>query len=285
VTSVECGIKAYDVHELLCHFVCERLGFYAAEQLDVRVVDVTFVKDDDLPRESYFQVACGAAYLGLREGHPFKVLLAATDRPMFWLHGNGIERVEDLRGKRVVTYPPVAPPHYFHRLTLLNHGLDPDGDLEFQPSRDDIIRLALLRAGDVDAAAISSAISPVTVSRLGLEELAFFGDEVRFVTTGVATLAEIVERQPELCEALVRCFRRALDVIHGQREEIVPILAHVLRESDEVADATYDRIVGCYTRDGRVELDALQQACDTVGTQVRFGDDVDAAERYDFRVL
>ena len=60
--TVECGIKAFDVHELLCHFVAQRGGFYAVAGLDVRLVDTTFTPDERLPDADYFQVACGAAY-------------------------------------------------------------------------------------------------------------------------------------------------------------------------------------------------------------------------------
>jgi hypothetical protein len=28
MTEIECGIKAYDVHELFTHFLAERLGYY-----------------------------------------------------------------------------------------------------------------------------------------------------------------------------------------------------------------------------------------------------------------
>jgi ABC-type nitrate/sulfonate/bicarbonate transport system substrate-binding protein len=286
MTILQCGIKAYDVHELLPHLVAKRLGFYADAGLEVKVVDVTFVPDRDLPTENYFQVACGAAYLGRREGHPFKVVLAATDRPMFWLHGRPeIERIEDLAGTRVATYPSVAPPHYFHRVTLRNHGVDPDEDLDFRPGRDDIIRLAMLRDGDVQAAAISSAISPVTVERLGLRRLAYFGDEVRFVTTGIATSEEILQRQPDLVATLVGVFQRALTAIHESSPEIVPIIGDVLREPEDVAAATYELIAATYTRDGRVPQEQAQANLDRVGTEVRFGEDVAASELYDFSLL
>jgi ABC-type nitrate/sulfonate/bicarbonate transport system substrate-binding protein len=286
MTTVQCGIKAYDVHELLPHLVSKRLGLYRDAGVDVEVVDVTFVPDRELPSADYFQVACGAAYLGRREGHPFKVVLAATDRPMFWLHGRpDVERIEDLAGTRVATYPPVAPPHYFHRMTLRNHGVDPDQDLAFLPGRDDIIRLAMLRDGDVQAAAISSAISPVTVGRLGLRRLAYFGDEVRFVTTGIATTEGILEQQPDLVATLAGVFLRALTTIHDSPGEVVPIIADVLREPEDVAAETYALIVDTYTRDGRVTQEQAQAGLDRVGAEVRFGTDVAASDLYDFSLL
>ena len=73
---IKCGIKAFDIHELLCHFVAKRCGFYAAAGLDVRLVDTTFIPDDKLPAADFFQVACGAAFQSRTV--PFRIFLAAT---------------------------------------------------------------------------------------------------------------------------------------------------------------------------------------------------------------
>ena len=286
MTDVECGIKAYDVHELYCHFLAERLGCYADEGLRVRVIDVTFVPDDKLPQRSYFQVACGAAYLGRREGFPFKVVLAAATRPMFWLHARPeIESVEALRGARVATYPPVAPPHWFHRLLLRKHGLDPDRDLEFWPCRDDIIRLGLLRGGDIDAALLSSATSPVTVQRLGFRTLALSGDEVRFVTTGVATFESILEEQRDVIEAVVRAHRRGLDAIHERPDEAIAALADVLDEPDDVARETFELMRHCFTRDGVAEQAVLQEALANMADVLPAAEPVEPGDLYDFSLL
>jgi ABC-type nitrate/sulfonate/bicarbonate transport system substrate-binding protein len=282
----ECGVKAFDPQELLCHYAAKRLGFYAEEGLDVVVRDRTFTPDAELPRTSYFQVACGAAFLGRRQGAPFKVLIAACERPMFWLHGGPeIERIEDLAGKRVGTYAPVAPPHWFHRLVLQSHGLDPDTDLSFEPMRDDAARLGMLAAGEVQAAAVSSAISPIAVQRRGLKTLALFGDTVTFVTAGVATFERIVEEQPGEIAAIVRSFRRALDAIHDEPDRVMPVLADLLGEPEEVARATYEFALTCFTRDGRVPLARLQAAVDAVERVLPDDRHVDAGDLYDFSLV
>ncbi len=284
--EVECGIKAHDVHELYCHFLAERLDYYADEGLRVRVVDVTFTPDERLPQQRYFQVACGAAYLGRREGFPFKVVLAAVTRPMFWLHARAeLESIEALRGKRVATYPPVAPPHWFHRVLLRKHGLDPDRDLEFWPCRDDIIRLGLLRGGDIDAALLSSATSPVTVQRLGFRTLALTGDGVRFVTAGVATFESILRDDREIVEAVVRAHRRGLTAIHEQPDEAIAVLADVLREPDDVARETFELLRHCFTADGIAEPGVLTGALAELGEELPDAEPVEPADLYDFSLL
>ena len=282
--TVKCGIKAFDIHELLCHFVAQRGGFYAAAGLDVKLVDTTFTPDEKLPVADYFQVACGAA--AFSRDIPFRVLLAAVTRPMFWLYGSaGTEKVEQLAGKRIATFPPLAPPYWFNRIALRNHGLDPDTDVELKPARDDAIRLGLLREGAVDAALISSAISPVTLQELGLNVLSLVGDEIRFVTSGIATTVKIAQEDPGLVENLVGAYRQSLAVIHDTPAEIYSILVDVMGISQEVAEKTYELILPCYSQDGNLELETIQASLDTLGAEQGVKTQADARELYGFRLV
>ena len=284
MTELECGIMAYDVHELLCHFLAKDLGYYEEEGLHVRLRDRTFTAAEDFPDVGYFQVACGGAYLARRRGRPFKIVFAAVYRPMFWLYGAAeIESVEQLAGTRVATYPPFAPPHIFHRLLLRAHGLDPDRDLSFEPVRDDEARLALVRAGEMQAAAVSSAYAPAVLEREGLRKLALFGDAVTMVTSGVATPERVLREQPEQIAGVVRSFRRALDDIHTRPDVVVPVMAAALRAREEDAAAMLDEIRRCFTHDGTVPLDVLEGALDRVGAEApAAGGPVAAADLYDF---
>jgi ABC-type nitrate/sulfonate/bicarbonate transport system substrate-binding protein len=287
MTDVECGIMAYDVHELLCHFVAKELGYYEEEGLRVSLRDHTFTAVDAFPDLSYFQVACGGAFMARRRGRPFKVVFAAVWRPVFWMYARPeIETVAQLAGKRVVTYPPFAPPQIFHRLLLQTHGLDPERDVSFEPVRDDEARIALLRTGEVQAAAVSSAYAPASLEREGLRKLALFGDAVTMVTTGIGTQERVLREQPEQIAAVVRCFRRALEDIHTRPQVVVPVMAAVLREPEDVAAAMLEEIRPCFTRDGTVPFDVLQAAVDRVGAAAPGeGAPVDAAELYDFSLV
>jgi ABC-type nitrate/sulfonate/bicarbonate transport system substrate-binding protein len=287
VTQIECGIMAYDIHELLCHFLAKELGYYEEEGLQVSLRDHTFTAVEDFPDLSYFQVACGGAFIARRRGRPFKVVFAAIYRPMFWMYSNPeIETIEQLRGKRIATYPPFAPPQIFHRRLLKSHGLDPEQDVSFEPVRDDEARLALLSTGEVQAAAVSSAHAPLALERSGLRRLAMFGDEVTMVTSGIGTQERVLREQPEEIAGVVRSFRRALEDIHTRPEAVVPVMADVLHEPEDVAAAMLELARPCFTRDGTVPLDVLQAAVDRVGAEAPGeAPRVDASELYDFSLL
>lgn len=278
--TVKCGIKAFDVHELLCHFVAQRGGFYATTGLDVKLVDTTFTPDEKLPSENYFQVACGAAVLS--RSMPFRVFLAAVTKPMFWLYGSaGTDSVEQLAGKRIATYPPLAPPYWFNRIVLRNHGLDPDTNVELTPARDDAIRLGLLREGAVDAAVLSSAISPVAVQQRGLNTLVMLGDEISFVTSGIATTEKIAQKDPGLVESLVSIYQRSLDVIHDAPAEIHSILVDIMGMTPEVAEQTYKLILPCYTQDGSMELEVIQVGLNTLSAELGMDTPLNAKKFYE----
>ncbi len=281
-----CGIRAFDLHELLCHFVARDLGFYADEGVRVSLLDTTFVPDQDLPRQHFFQVACGSAFVSRRDGESFKVVLVATERPIFFTHAAPeIETFEQLAGERVATYPPFAPPHWFHRLVLRAHGLDPDSDVSFEPVRDDAARLAMLADGQVKAAAASSAVAPAAVRRRGLRTLGLFADDVAFATTGVGTTEAVLADDEGSIVAVVRAFRRSLDAIHDEPEQVIPTVARLLGEENEVARETLDLVRHCFTRDGRVPLERLQAAVDLVSGELPGSASVNAAELYDFSLL
>ena len=158
--SVEIGFRAFDPHELLCHFIAHDQGYYEEEGLSPRLTDLTFVQP--VPT-GIFHVACGSALLGRFAGEPYRVVLAAARGPMFRLVGRGSSTsVQALRGSVVASFPTGSPPDVFLRLFLHRTALT-DGDVQFRAVRDDIARLGLLASGDAGAALVSSAIPNSTL--------------------------------------------------------------------------------------------------------------------------
>jgi len=233
--DVTCGIRAFDPHELLCHAIADRLGYYADEGITVRLCDTTFVPDSALPTSSFFQVACGAAALGRRAGHLWKVVFVAVDRPLFWLYGAS----KDLTGGRIAGYPPGSPPDAFLREALGST------DAEIVPSASDAMRLGLVRSGAVDAALLSSAVAPPS----GLRRLLFVGDTVRAATTGIAVHERALTNEASLVASLVRAHRRALAEIHSRTDAAAATLSDVFGLGPE----RLDEIEPCFTGDGHAE--------------------------------
>lgn len=265
--SITLGFRAFDPHELLIHFIARELGYYRQNGLQVTLRDLTFLPDEtpDPP----FTAACGGALMGWTKGIRRNVVFVATDSPMFWLHTRPeITEVRELKGRRIASYPPSAPPEQFHRAILRKHGLDPERDVVLEAARDDLARFGLLKAGDVDAAVISSAIPPPKVHSAGFETLIFFGDEIRVPTTGLAVSEEWTQQQPEAVRGMTGALYNGIVALHRSSEKIIPILAQLLGESPRIAEQTYSLVSSLFTKDGRASAEAAQNAVELVNKQL-----------------
>jgi len=273
MTAVTLGFKAFDAHELLCHFVAVHAGLYQRENLEIELADITFIPDAELPRH-FFQASCGAALTSALKGLGQKIVLVAVDRPMFWIYSRApYERLAQLSQCKLATFPVMAPPHQMANLILRKAGLDIREDVTLLQARDDVARLGLLRSGSADAAVISSAIAPARMARLGFHQLCWFGDELRFPSTGLAIDQAFIQRKPEQVQAMVRIHRESLRLIHADPD----LTSAVLREYFEVDGASSHETATLYatafTDDGRTSRDiaegAIHSLCDAMAITPR----------------
>lgn len=283
--TVVLGFKAFDLHELLPHVVAHRLGYYEERGLKVVLKDITFVPDEQLDPLT-FTVACGSALLARRKGVPRKVIFVTTDYPMFWMHTRAnITKWQELRGSRVATYPPPAPPSHLHRIILRRHGLDPDQDVRLEAARDDVARLGLLKSGDVQAAVLSSAIPPPKVWSFGFHTLLFFGDEIRVPTTGLTTTDTVIRNQPGLVRNLTSAFHQSVVTIQESPSQTIRIVAELINDSEMIAQQTYELVRSYFTRDGRAAPQSEENALELLKDETASGQQLRRDEIYDYSFL
>jgi ABC-type nitrate/sulfonate/bicarbonate transport system substrate-binding protein len=282
--KVQLAFKAYDVHELGCHFVARHAGLYERYQLEPRLLDATFTADDALPMD-IFRVACGAALAGWLKGADSRVVFVAADRPMFWLYSQpGFRMLAELRGCPVAGYPPGAPPDAFLGEIWSAAGLALD-ELSVTPARDDVARLGLLRDGSAAAALISSAVPPAVLAGLGFEPLVFMGDELRVATTGLAVAPAFCAEQPELIAAMCACYRDAMALIHADRVLLEAALRGAAVGVGGDAASLAGPLAACYTRDGRSPAPLLAAGADGLARAMGIRAPRSVSELYDFSFL
>jgi len=269
-TPITLGFKAFDAHELLCHFVAVHAGLYQRERIAVQLADITFVADSELP-DHVFQASCGAALVSAVQASGQKVVFVAVDRPMFWIWSRApLAGVAGLARGRLATYPPAAPPHALANIVLrkagLNAGMDVERDVTLLPARDDVARLGLLRSGSADAAVISSAIAPARMAGLGFHLLCFIGDELRLPTTGLAVDQAHLQRAPEQVRALTAIHRESLRLLHVDSDLTAAVLRDWFDVSPAIAAATAQCYASAFTADGRTSPAIAQGAIDALCT-------------------
>jgi len=248
---IHLGFKAFDAHELACHFVARHAGLYATHGLEVRLLDTTFIPDAQLPPRT-FQAACTAALSAWLQGAPVRVVFVSCDRPMFWLVGRiSGSAAADAERLRIAGYPPGTPPD-----ALLRRVLEAETDAARRealvlPARDDVARLGLLQGGDVDAAVVSSAVPHSRLAQHGIGTLRFFGDALRVPTTGLAVPRELQAREPALVRAMCACFRDGLRLLRTDAGLAQEAFLGSLDLSREEAAGMVEVVRRCYTPDGR----------------------------------
>jgi len=260
MTTIQVGFKAFDPHELLCHFVAVHAGLYKRENIDIELIDITFVADTELPLH-VSQVSCGAALGSALRGIPQKIIFVATDQPMFWIYSNSrIKSIEELVNSKIATFPAIAPPHHLANIILSKFGLNVEQDVVLLPARDDVARFGLLASGNVDAAVISSTIAPAKIERAGKNKLCFFGDEIRIPTTGLAVDQAYLEKEPELFQSLVNILKESLSIIHEDPEAVASVLTEYFDVAENYQMETAEVLQNYYTQDGKTTDEIAQNA-------------------------
>jgi len=271
MTAVTLGFKAFDAHELLCHFVAAEAGLYAKQKLRVELADITFIAESDLPVD-WFQASCGAALSSALRGFPQRVVFVATDKPMFWMYCR--REIANLRGlaqMRLATFPEFAPPYHLANIILFRAGLTDSEAVRLYVARDDTARLGLLRSGDADAAVISSAIAPARLDAMGFNNLCFFGDEIRIPTTGLAINQAFLEAEPDLTRLLVNIHKESLKLLHHDENLVSKVLRDVFDVADEHAAVTARFYQACYTQSGCTTPEIAQAAIESVSEPLKAG--------------
>lgn len=282
--AVTLGFRAYDVHELACHFVARRQGLYRRHGLQVRLVDTNFIAESELPPRT-LHTACGAALLAWLAGADMRVVFVAASRPMFWLYARpDMQQLADLDGKAVAGFPAPTPPAQFLRLILQQESIDPDR-VVIEPARDDMARLGLLCDAAVSAAVVSSAIAPQRLEHRGFRELSFFGDELSIPTTGLAVDAATHAAEPGLVAAMSACYAEALGHIHDEPGVLEAALADCITAVDAEQEALADRVRRCYTQDGRVDPATLESGIGAMAAAVDAKNVREFHALYDFSAL
>lgn len=237
------GFRAFDPHELLLHFIAERIGAYAALGLEIELVDL---RGSDAAHDA--TVACGAALLEALGGAPVRIVFIASAAPLFWLYG----RADGGRCGRVATYPPGAPPGKLLALAL-------ERETIFVAAPNDEARLGLLRAGETDCALLSSATPP---SRLGdLAPRFCLAERVPVPTTGIATTAgaEIAVRP------LVDAHRSALASLREDVSSATEVAEAAFAFTRQEADWAVAVARRHFSADGRVRAEYAIAAVSLLG--------------------
>ena len=222
------GYRDRNVHELVCHEVADRAGYY--ERAGVQVMAVPGA---DHPEAALSAGLGGSLVEAVRGQRRWRAALVHTLHPLFWMWA----RVGDkptTSSSMLACHPEGSIVWAFTQRLLADRGLAADEmpALRFPVgSEGDYQRLEALTSGAADAALLGATFAPAALERRGLAQTLFFGETLRFPTAGVAVDLDRAELGGSVVRAVVAAQRAAIIRIRQRDTVALDAVASLLHDS------------------------------------------------------
>ena len=212
-------------------FIALHRGFFKDERIEVEIPmmlpniahNALFTGEID-----YHGVTDSALRLGAR-GAPIKAIFFSARLPNYFLMAKPqIKSVPELRGKKIGVSRFGGTTDLAARVSLSNHGLDPQRDVLLIMIGLPSTRVAALIAGSIDAT-IANPPDNVVLKQKGFNELVFSGDEIEFPSNGFATTERRLKEQRDQVKRFLRALYRGLTFARERSEETVGIIEREVR--------------------------------------------------------
>jgi NitT/TauT family transport system substrate-binding protein len=244
------------------YFIGEQYGFFKAEGLDVRLVQIraNVAVIATLASEVDVLGSITTAISAAQRGAPIKVLAVALHRPLFWLVARPeFKNISDLKGKVLGVVSLGGAQHTALRYMLRKGGLNPDTDVTTIVAGDVPAQLQSLASNAIQAAALSPPIVIVARDRFKMNVLASVLQEYPTIQNGVATTERTLKAQPKAMRALLKARAKASRQFHENPQVPIDVIAKVLQVDKDTARETYLLSKPGFTQNGMVsEKDARE---------------------------
>jgi NitT/TauT family transport system substrate-binding protein len=237
------------------YFIAEQNGFFKAEGLDVRLVQIraNVAVMATLASEVDVLGSITTAISAAQRGAPIKVLAVTLHRPLFWLVARPeFKNISDLKGKVLGVVSLGGAQHTALRYMLRKGGLNPDTDATTIVAGDVPTQLQSLASNAIQAAALSPPIVIVARDRFKMNVLASVLQEYPTIQNGVAVTEKTLKAQPKTMRALLKARAKASRQFHENPQVPIDVIAKVLQVDKDTARETYLLSKSGFTQNGIV---------------------------------
>lgn len=236
-------------------------GFFKEEGLDVEFISTKdpiaglTSKDIDV-----VDVATTTAIVAAGKGAPIKIVssMFRTKGPFYLITSPGIDRVEDLKGKKVGVAVFGSGLEVYTRVILEKHGINAD-DVTLVANSTHQAAYASLETGQVDATIIHEPFASF-VEKEGKGKIIATGwDYLPTFHTGVLAARQgILQDQPGLVEKLIRAYFKSQEYAKSHPEEFKEYYLKNIDIDPDVLDQSLKREDVLWENNPDVNVDALK---------------------------
>jgi NitT/TauT family transport system substrate-binding protein len=268
-------------------FVARDHGFFQQEGLNAEMVVMPAALNIKvlLAGEIQYAATIGSAVAASIRGINVRTVMLFVDRPLLDLvGGTGINSIADVKGKIVALSSRGGLQDIVMRRMLTQSKVD-HHQVTMITIAGQTALITATKTGNVAAALLNPPYNFIAY-REGLNHLGFSGNFVRLPSTGVATLAETLERSPEQVRRLLRALTRARAFGKDNKAKVMPTLKRALRLDDEdLLSKIYDQHKKVETQDGKVDATLIADTIRDTRQTEGITKEIAANQVFDFSFL
>lgn len=181
----------------------------------------------------------------------------------------GINKLEDLRGKRFGISGFGAATHHASNMLFKHLGMEPNKDVAIVASGPDAERLGAMMSGRLDATFFTSS-SSAPARKQGFNELFQISDlKIEVQGNGFATSKSYIASNRETVKSALKGFVEAIYFIYANKSEAQKVFTKYMRTHDrEVLEDSYDGYIKSIPKKPYPTLKGIQYMLDLVAPQL-----------------
>jgi ABC-type nitrate/sulfonate/bicarbonate transport system substrate-binding protein len=199
----------------------------------------------------------GSTLRAAMRGLPVRAVASSTVAPFFALVAKE-KSVQELKGKVVGVTDPGGTNYQVTKLILAHYGLSAPKDVPLLTIGDEKLILDALLSGRVAAAAISPPW-PFEAERHGFNILVKASDVAQFPFVGVTANIEKIKTQREQVKKVIRAELDALRFVRERRADSIELIGRIFKMDRDIAQKSYDFIASFFSRDARIQPEAVKR--------------------------
>ncbi|HZD39811.1 MAG TPA: ABC transporter substrate-binding protein [Terriglobales bacterium] len=264
--------------------IAKERGYMKEEGIDLNIVVMASTAGIQavLAGDMDFTGSGSSALVAVTKGNaPLRTVLAVNDQVLQWLMVRPqISSLKELKNKKVAVTGVASVATFMFKQVAPKYGLDANKDvtfLAFPPGQ----RLPAMVSGAVDAGLLTTEDRFAALDQ-GMKELMYLGKEVKNSWGTVATTERFIQDQPKLMAGFMRATLKALRLVKQNREVAVDAIVKFSELKRELAERTYDSVIGTFTSNGVVDEETQKNDLDIVRLVVKVNKEVPIERAYDF---
>lgn len=240
-------------------FVAKEMKFYEKHGLDVELIQMA-------PRIAITALATSQVDYSLNIGStlraamrnaPVRAVASSTVAPFFAL-ATKEPNLAALKGKILGVSDFGGTNFQVTKMVLTHHGLAPLKDVQILSIGEEKLILDALISGRIHGAMLSPPW-PFEAEKHGFKILLKASDVVQFPFAGICTYLDKLKNNREQIKKVIRAEIDSLRFIRERRQETMYLVVRLFKMDKEIAQKSYDFASAFYSRDARIQPEAVRR--------------------------